>query len=339
MDRRLTLPLLALAATSLSIGNASEGQNTYATYCASCHGQDGAGLVGPNLTDAEILHGSAIEDIRSVVKNGVLGKSMPAWGDILSATELENVSAYVHSIMGKNLVGPQQGTESTVTPFPRGTQDRPLLMRTFMPALDLPESIFPHHGKGEGTPRYNPNTAETNPEKIDPPIKGIPAAIAVNFGETLSYCFDTTECRLLYTWKGPFLDMTNYWGAGEGGGRKSFDYLPDILGEIVFLAQDDAPFSGAPDFQGYRKENNVPVFEYTVADHSISLKITPGEEDGSALCQYTCDTKNDLVIRLPASERFTTSCESGQTKDGVLYLSADQAGSFTLKISPRSPAP
>ena len=62
------------------------------------------------------------------------------------------------------------------------------------------------------------------PGIVDPTI-GIPAALGVNFGDQLSYCWDTTECRLLYAWNGGFLDMANNLADVEVHGH-SCGWLP-----------------------------------------------------------------------------------------------------------------
>ena len=58
------------------------------------------------------------------------------------------------------------------------------------------------------TPKYSAKGDTFDIETMQDPIDGVPGAIAVNFGEDLSYCFDSTECRLLYIWQGGFMDMT-----------------------------------------------------------------------------------------------------------------------------------
>ena len=222
--------MLALMACSVN-GDVKKGETLYKTFCASCHGPEGAGLVGPNLTDKVVLHGTKKEDIIKTITLGVPGKGMPPWGSILNNEQKSDLADFVKSIMGKNLPSPFQAGKSNVTPFPKGDLARPYLMRTFMPKHGLSDEVFANHGKGEATPKYSPSKGTFNPTKMDKPIEGIPGAIAVNFGPKLSYCFDSTECRLLYTWSGDFMDMTNYWGKGSGGGRKRFGYIGKILGK------------------------------------------------------------------------------------------------------------
>ena len=77
----------------------------YTTRCFACHADKGAGLVGPNLTDDYWLHGGKISDVRNVIINGVLEKGMLAWKDQLKADEINQITAFVWSLHGKNPPG------------------------------------------------------------------------------------------------------------------------------------------------------------------------------------------------------------------------------------------
>ncbi len=87
----------------------------------------------------------------------------------------------------------------------------------------------------------DPSTGETKqiPQRV-PTQPGIAGAIAVNHGKTLSYAWDTTECRLLYAWRSGFLDMDPYWGREPAGGRANH-YIPKLLGRFVYRASGAAP--------------------------------------------------------------------------------------------------
>ena len=91
------------------------GRKTFATNCASCHGVDGGGLIGPNLTDKYWLHGSSLSDIYHTVTNGVLDKGMPPWGKILKPELVQDVVAYVSTLQGTHPSKPKapQGTLTT----------------------------------------------------------------------------------------------------------------------------------------------------------------------------------------------------------------------------------
>ena len=327
------IPFLLLGSLSL-FGDIKKGEQVYKMFCAACHGPEGAGLVGPNLTDKEVLHGTKKEDIMKLVANGIPGKAMPAWGSILSQEQISDVADFVKSIMGKNLPSPFTQGKSSVTPFPKGSISRPLLMRTFMPKMGLSDEVFANHGKGEDVPKYSPKTGKESTSKVDKPIEGIPGAIAVDFGEKLSYCFDSTECRLFYVWSGGFMDMTAYWGKNEGGGRKRFGYIGKVLGKTSFLAKGKAPLAGKPKFKGYRKIQSVPEFMYSIGDINFTLKIVPGSQQGEAVCHYTSDAAKGLTLKFNPDEAKQFSADKGEFKNGVLTLSGSDAASFTITIKP-----
>lgn len=104
------------------IGNLAPDANTIATYmhkdswvkvgesvfkanCISCHGRNGEGQVGPNLTDEMYKNVVKIEDIARVINEGAGGGAMPKWSNRLHPNEVVLVSAYVASLRGKNVEG------------------------------------------------------------------------------------------------------------------------------------------------------------------------------------------------------------------------------------------
>ena len=158
---------------------------------------------------------------------------------------------------------------------PLGTPEKPLVIRTFVPNPDLGSDVLVNHHRGHSASRYSPNTGMDRPGIVDP-VHGIPASVAVNFGEELSYCWDTTECRLLYAWSGGFFDFENYWGGGGGGGRKSFDYVPRLEGSVFYKALGAHPFASLgehPEFLGFKLERNVPVFSFKLGRAEVSEKL------------------------------------------------------------------
>ncbi|MCM8536258.1 MAG: c-type cytochrome [Lentisphaeraceae bacterium] len=324
---------LSFLATT-SFADVKKGEVVFKTYCASCHGPEGAGLVGPNLTDKEVLHGTTKAEVVKVISNGVPAKAMPPWGTILKKDQISDVSDFILSIMGKNLPSPFAAGKSSVTSFPKGSADRPLVMRTYMPKVGLSDEVFANHDKGQDVPKYRHQTGKEHPTKVDKPIHAIPGGIAVNFGEQLSYCFDSTECRLFYVWSGGFMDMTNYWGKGSGGGRKSFGYIGKVLGDVSYLAKGKAALSGKPQFKGYRKIQNVPEFMYSIGKVNFTLKISPSSVPGEAVCEYTSDASNGLTLSFSPEKAAQMTVNKGELKNGVLTLNSSDAASFTITIKP-----
>ena len=79
-----------------------EGKDIFQKNCVACHGQNGEGLVGPNLTDDYWIHGGGIKNIFLTVKNGVPSKGMISWQTQLTPNQMQAVSSYVISLHGTN---------------------------------------------------------------------------------------------------------------------------------------------------------------------------------------------------------------------------------------------
>jgi cytochrome c oxidase cbb3-type subunit III len=94
-----------LAAMAADPSSVTEGKSVYATNCAQCHGAQGEGGIGPNLTDSYWLHGGSPTDIHAVVHNGVPDKGMPGWGPVLGAKGVQQVTAFLLSVRNTNVAG------------------------------------------------------------------------------------------------------------------------------------------------------------------------------------------------------------------------------------------
>ncbi len=79
-----------------------DGKLQYQKSCASCHGDQGQGLIGPNLTDDRWLHGGKMTEIYSTLITGVSGKGMPPWGRALAPEKISALTAYVRTLQGTN---------------------------------------------------------------------------------------------------------------------------------------------------------------------------------------------------------------------------------------------
>lgn len=114
-------PLPWDAATLLKLAKSEDmrgiGAGIFATNCASCHGKDGAGVTGPNLTDESYLNVSKVEDILDVIKNGRNNAAMPAWGNRLQPNEIVVVSAYVASLRGQKKPSPRPVEGKPIEPW------------------------------------------------------------------------------------------------------------------------------------------------------------------------------------------------------------------------------
>ena len=80
-------------------------KGAFMATCAACHGQQGEGIIGPNLTDPFWIHGREAKDILQSVLEGYPTKGMPAWGPILGPEKSVQAAAWALSLRGKNVPG------------------------------------------------------------------------------------------------------------------------------------------------------------------------------------------------------------------------------------------
>jgi cytochrome c oxidase cbb3-type subunit 3 len=86
----------------------ADGKSTFLNTCSTCHRRDGGGDIGPNLTDEYWKHGGSIKNIFKVVKEGVAGTNMVAWGGVMSPEAIRNVASYVLTLQGSKPVNPKK---------------------------------------------------------------------------------------------------------------------------------------------------------------------------------------------------------------------------------------
>lgn len=92
------------------------GATVFTQRCASCHGDQAQGLIGPNLTDLNQLHGTTRLDIYKTVSRGVPGTAMIGWSEQLPPADVVAAVTFVTTLRGKQVAGKEpQG--APVTPF------------------------------------------------------------------------------------------------------------------------------------------------------------------------------------------------------------------------------
>lgn len=84
------------------------GMKIFQEKCTACHGTEGGGAVGPNLTDDYWLHGGGIHNVFKVIKYGVPEKGMISWEKQLSPTDIQKVASYVLSLKGTKPANPKE---------------------------------------------------------------------------------------------------------------------------------------------------------------------------------------------------------------------------------------
>ena len=78
------------------------GEAVFKNLCAACHGQQGEGGVGPNMTDDYWIHGGDIKSVFKTIKYGVPEKGMIAWNTQMGAAEMAKVASYILTLRGTN---------------------------------------------------------------------------------------------------------------------------------------------------------------------------------------------------------------------------------------------
>lgn len=102
------------------------GASIYTAHCAVCHGQQGEGGVGPNLTDPYWIHGGTIGDVFRTIKYGVPAKGMQAWNNNLTAIQIQNVSTYIMAMQGNEPPNAKEPQGEFVEPaVPEGEDGAP----------------------------------------------------------------------------------------------------------------------------------------------------------------------------------------------------------------------
>lgn len=92
---------LLVDATAIDAGKA-----IYEKNCVACHGANGGGGVGPNLSDDYSIHGNSINDVFKVIKYGVPEKGMIPWESQLTPEQIQQVASFIlKEFAGKNVAG------------------------------------------------------------------------------------------------------------------------------------------------------------------------------------------------------------------------------------------
>lgn len=86
-----------MALSSPATATTPEGTTLFAENCASCHGENGGGLIEmgtPNLTDSVWQYGGSAEAIHATLQMGRQGQ-MPSWDPRLTDADRKILTLYV----------------------------------------------------------------------------------------------------------------------------------------------------------------------------------------------------------------------------------------------------
>jgi cytochrome c oxidase cbb3-type subunit 3 len=96
----------SLAVLAKDPATMAEARAKFVSTCAVCHGEQGQGIIGPNLTDGywKNCDGNLV-GIHRIIDQGVPTRGMPAWGKQLDPIELRKLAAFVGNLAGTNVPG------------------------------------------------------------------------------------------------------------------------------------------------------------------------------------------------------------------------------------------
>jgi putative heme-binding domain-containing protein len=90
----------------------AQGKALYDQHCTACHGANaGAGERAPAIVSAATSMRGARSDaqLMAIMKNGIPGTAMPAWGNRLSDNDIANIGAFIRALRGTALDNPLPG--------------------------------------------------------------------------------------------------------------------------------------------------------------------------------------------------------------------------------------
>jgi len=73
------------------------GKQLYASHCAACHGENGKGMVGPDLTASSYKYGKSRLDIAKSISEG-RPNGMPTFGGQINPEQVESLVEYLLSL-------------------------------------------------------------------------------------------------------------------------------------------------------------------------------------------------------------------------------------------------
>lgn len=93
------------------------GKAIFQQNCIACHGPEGGGGIGPNLTDDYWILGGDIKQVFTTISEGGRdGKGMVPWKGQFKPTEIQKIASFVKSLRGTNPANPKQPEGDLYTP-------------------------------------------------------------------------------------------------------------------------------------------------------------------------------------------------------------------------------
>lgn len=181
----LYILLTIIFSTTQLFAQENEIVKLYDEWCATCHGTNMQGGNSGSLADSEWLYGSDNASIVNSIKFGIDKEGMPAFNDVISDDEIEELLLFIREEEKKYTVSEKE----TLTTL--NTYDYNINVEVFAENLDEPWSIsFPDPVTALVTEKPGRLRIIKNGKLLDNPVKGIPEVLDKGQGGLLDVAVD-----------------------------------------------------------------------------------------------------------------------------------------------------
>lgn len=177
--------LVSLSFVFYQTRDVQKGANLYAQYCASCHGAELQGGNAQSLINGVWQFGADNSYIFRNIKYGITHLGMPAYENVLSDADINDILAYIRtSEQEKGVVRPEIARET-------GTMMYQLNIDIFAESLEVPWAIdFIDHRTALITEKPGRVRMVVDGKMVPRPIEGIPAVLNEGQGGLLDIAVD-----------------------------------------------------------------------------------------------------------------------------------------------------
>jgi len=181
----LYILLTIIFSTTQLFAQENEIVKLYDEWCATCHGTNMQGGNSGSLADSEWLYGSDNASIVNSIKFGIDKEGMPAFNDVISDDEIEELLLFIREEEKKYTVSEKE----TLTTL--NTYEYNINVEVFAENLDEPWSIsFPDPVTALVTEKPGRLRIIKNGKLLDNPVKGIPEVLDKGQGGLLDVAVD-----------------------------------------------------------------------------------------------------------------------------------------------------
>lgn len=163
----------------------NKGEVLYKEYCATCHGAEHQGGMSESLADSKWEFGSDDESILKIIKKGIDELSMPAFENVLSDEDINNLIAHIRH-EEKNRKTKDHKTIDVLETF-----DYSVDVQLYAEGLEEPWAIvFISSQKALVTEKPGRLRIIENGKLLDSPVFGIPKVLHESQGGLLDVAVD-----------------------------------------------------------------------------------------------------------------------------------------------------